>query len=240
MHAYDILMLVLLLGTTIFGAWKGMAWQLASLASLVLSAAVAVQFGGPLAPLFGESEPWNRFIAMLVLYLGTSLVIWLIFRFVSGVIDRVRLREFDRQIGAIFGLAKGVLLCLVVTFFAVTLSEAARQAVLKSRSGYYTARLIQRADPVIPDEVRGVLGKYIDELDRRLDPEAPPEPRTLDRLATDSALPIGGEPEQGGAADAPDATAEEAAGRVLDAVREAAEQLPRAWREPSGSEQGRS
>jgi membrane protein required for colicin V production len=161
--------------TTIFGAWKGMAWQLASLASIAVSFVVAVRFGSSLAPYFGQQEPWNRFMAMLALYVLTSLVIWMGFRIVSGIIDRVQLREFDRQIGALFGLAKGVLLCLVITFFAVTLSEPARQAVLKARSGYYIARLIQQANPVIPTEVRSALGKYIDELDRKLDPATPPD-----------------------------------------------------------------
>ena len=183
MQAYDLGMLAVLLVAALFGAWKGMAWQIASLASLVLSAAVAIRFSGPLAPLFSSQEPWNRFLAMLVLYLGVSLLVWLVFRMVSRAIDRVQLREFDRQAGALLGGLKGVALCLVITFFAVTLSEAARQAVLRSRSGHYIARLIQRADPVLPEEVRGVLGQYIDELDRRLDPNTPPQPGPLDRLS---------------------------------------------------------
>jgi membrane protein required for colicin V production len=180
LQPYDIVMIVLLVLTTVFGAWKGMAWQIASLTSLVLSAMVAVQFSGSVAPYISDHEPWNRFLAMLLLYVGTSLGVWLVFRLVAGVIDRVRLKEFDHQIGALFGLMKGALLCLVVTFFAVTLSETARQAVLQSRSGYYIAVLIQRANPVLPKEVRGVLGKYIDELDRRLDPTAPPQPTIVD------------------------------------------------------------
>ncbi len=186
LEVYDIAMLALLAMTVLFGAWKGMAWQIASLASLVLSVAVAIRLSGPLAPLFGGHEPWNRFVAMLVLYLGVSLLVWIVFRMVSQAIDRVQLREFDRQAGALFGGLKGIALCLIVTFFAVTLSEAARQAVLRSRSGHYIARLIQRADPVLPDEVRQVLGDYIEELDRRLDPTTPPKPGPLDRLSEPS------------------------------------------------------
>ncbi len=182
LEAYDLGMLAVLLVTVGFGAWKGMAWQIASLASLALSAAVAIRFSGPLAPLFSSQAPWNRFLAMLVLYLGVSLLVWVVFRMVSQAIDRVQLREFDRQAGAVLGGLKGVALCLVITFFAVTLSEAARQAVLRSHSGHYIARLIQRAEPVLPEEVRGVLGQYIDELDRRLDPTTPPKPGPLDRL----------------------------------------------------------
>jgi membrane protein required for colicin V production len=170
---YDLLMLAVLVGMAVFGAVKGMAWQVAAIGSVVISCFVAVKFGPLVAPYFSAAAPWNQFIAMLVLYLGTSLAIWMFFRVVSKIIDQVKLKDFDRQIGATFGLARGVLYCLVITFFAVTLSETSRQAVLRSRSGYYAAVLIQRGAPMLPDEVREVLGRYIDELDRKLDPNTP-------------------------------------------------------------------
>ena len=185
---YDFAMLLVLVGTMLFGAWKGMAWQLASIASVIVSAGVALRFGGPLAPLFSGVAPWNRFLAMLVLYLLTSLGIWLLFRLVAGVIDRVRLKEFDRQIGALFGLAKGILLCVMITFFAVTLSEQARQMVLRSISGRSIARLIEHADPILPAEVRSVLGKYIDELDRKLDPQGQTERPLADKFDSEAWL----------------------------------------------------
>jgi membrane protein required for colicin V production len=181
-HTYDVVMLIVLVVTTLFGAWKGMAWQLASIASVLVSAAVAFHFGAAAAPLFGHSEPWNRFIAMLVLYLVTSAGIWLLFRLVSRLIDRVQLKEFDRQVGAVFGFLKGILLCLLITFFAVTLSETARQAILNTYSGRSIAGLLERAGPFIPDDVRAVLGKYIDELDRKLDPSTVAEPSLADHL----------------------------------------------------------
>ena len=75
MQPYDYFMLVVLVGATIFGFWKGFAWQIASLASFVASYFVALRFSPQLAPLFGDTAPFNRFLAMLVLYLGTSLAI---------------------------------------------------------------------------------------------------------------------------------------------------------------------
>jgi membrane protein required for colicin V production len=169
MQTYDIVMLVVLLGTTVFGVWKGMAWQAASLLSLVASYFVALRASAVVAPYFGD-PPTNRFVAMLVLYLATSAGIWLAFRFVSGMIDRVRLKEFDRQVGGLFGAAKGILLCVVITFFAVTMSSTARDMVLRSRSGYYISLLIDRAEPVMPAEVRETLRPYLDELDKQLAP----------------------------------------------------------------------
>lgn len=182
MELYDICMLVVLVAATVFGAWKGMAWQVASTASLVLSYLVALRFSEQLAPRFGQQAPLNRFIAMFVLYMATSLVIWLVFRIVAGFINRVRLREFDRQMGAVFGAAKGVLWCVAITFFAVTLSERARSAVLHSRSGYMIARLLDRAEGVMPRELHGVLDPYLNRLEEGLDPNRQPtQPATANQ-----------------------------------------------------------
>lgn len=171
---YDIVILVVLVCAVLFGVWKGLAWQLASLASLVVSGFVAVHFSAVLAPYFSAQEPWNRFLAMAVLYVVTALAIWIVFHFISGLIERVKLKEFDRQMGALFGLAKGALLAIVITFFAVTLSEASRQAVLRSYSGDAIARVTRHAVPILPEDVRTNFGKYIDEFEKKLDPNTPP------------------------------------------------------------------
>jgi membrane protein required for colicin V production len=168
LQSYDFLMLAVLVGSLLFGAWKGVAWQIAALASVFVSAMVAVHSSPALARCFGTSEPWNRFIAMLILYIATAAIIWLGFRLVARMIDRVQLKEFDRQLGALFGLAKGILYCVIITFFAVTLAEESRQMVLQSRSGDLIARGIRRANPILPEDVRNWLGKYIDELDQKL------------------------------------------------------------------------
>jgi membrane protein required for colicin V production len=171
-------MLVVLVGATVLGAWKGMAWQVASTASLVLSYLVALRFSEQLAPRFGQQAPLNRFIAMFVLYMATSLVIWLAFRIVAGGINRVKLREFDRQMGALFGAAKGVLFCVAITFFAVTLSEKGRAAVMHSKSGYMIARLLDRAHGVMPRELHDVLDPYLNKLEQHLDPSNAPRTAT--------------------------------------------------------------
>lgn len=176
LQPYDALMILVVMATTVFGAYKGMAWQLASLASLVLSAGVAVHASRPLVALFGWHEPWNRAVAMLALYLITALLVWIVFRGVADFIDRVKLKEFDRQVGAMFGLAKGLLLCSVITFFALTLSESARQFVLRSRSGDWIARGTRHAVLILPEELRLIVGKYIDQMDQQLRPPAETAP----------------------------------------------------------------
>ena len=169
MDTYDILMIAVLVCATLFGAWKGLAWQVASLAAIVASYYVAFNFRDRVAEQIHTTPPWNIFIAMLLLYVGTSFVIWVIFRLVSRFIDRVKLKEFDRQIGALFGLGKGVLLCVIITLFAVTLlGDEQRQTIIHSKSGYYIAVLLDKADRVLPREVQDVLHPYIHELDEQI------------------------------------------------------------------------
>lgn len=173
METYDIVMLVVLVGTALFGAIKGFAWQLASIASIVVSYLVAFNFREQLGQSINAEPPWNRFLAMLILFVGTSLVIWVGFRMVSSTIDRLRLKEFDRQIGALFGLAKGALYCILVTLFAVTLlGDTVRGKIVDSKSGHYIASVLHRSEAVIPEEIQTVLQPYLDRFDEQFQNQA--------------------------------------------------------------------
>lgn len=170
MQTYDMLMLVVLVGATVFGFWKGMAWQIASLASLIVSYFVSLKFAEQLAPLFGQQAPWNKFVAMFAIYLGTSFIIWMLFRFVAGAIDKIKLETFDKQLGAMFGFAKGVLLCIGITFFAVTVVPAQADAIVGSQSGHYIVALLDKAHSVFPPEIHQVLDPYLNKIEERLNP----------------------------------------------------------------------
>jgi membrane protein required for colicin V production len=183
MQTYDLLMLLVLVGATIFGFWKGMAWQIASLASLVVSYFAALRFSEQLAPVFGQQAPLNRFAAMLAIYSGTSLVVWTLFRFVSGAIDKVRLESFDKQMGGIFGLAKGVLLCVAITFFAVTLLPPQQgEAICASQSGHYIVALLDKAHSVFPPEVHQVVDPYLNKIEQKLNPNYQPHNENIKQM----------------------------------------------------------
>jgi membrane protein required for colicin V production len=174
-QTYDFLMIAVLVAATIFGFWKGMAWQIASLASLVVSYFAALRFSGQLAPMFGDHAPWNRFVAMLAIYIGTSFIIWTLFRLVAGAIDKVRLESFDRQLGAIFGFGKGVLLCIVITFFAVaSLPPAQGEAIVASQSGRYIVALLDKSHSVFPPEIHQVVDPYLNKIEQQLNPNHQP------------------------------------------------------------------
>ncbi|MGI9427026.1 MAG: CvpA family protein [Bythopirellula sp.] len=176
MQTYDLLMLLVLVAATMFGFWKGMAWQVASLASLVVSYFVALRFADQLAPMI-SSQPWNWSVAMLAIYIGTSFVIWTLFRLVSGLIDRVKLDGFDHQMGALIGFAKGVLLATVITFFAVTiLPQNQKDMIIASRTGEYIVRFLDKTHSIVPPKFHDLIHPYVELIEQRLDPNSQPGP----------------------------------------------------------------
>ncbi|HEY1068095.1 MAG TPA: CvpA family protein, partial [Pirellulales bacterium] len=177
MQNYDLAMLAVLGFATIFGFWKGLAWQVASLASLVVSYFAALKFADRLAPMVSEHAPFNKFAAMLIIYAGSSLAIWMLFRVVAGVIDGIKLKEFDRQMGALVGFAKGVLICIAITCVAVTLlGPEQRDKIIASRSGHYIVQVLDKAEAVAPPEIKGVITPYIERINQQFDPNYQPNP----------------------------------------------------------------
>ena len=175
MQTYDLLMLVVLVGATVFGFWKGMAWQIASIASLIVSYFASLRFSDQLAPMFGQQAPLNKFVAMAAIYVGTSFFIWTAFRFVSKAIDKVRLESFDKQLGAMIGFAKGVLLCVAITFFAVVFAPQQQgQAIVNSQSGRYIVALLDKAHTVFPPEIHQIIDPYLNKVEERLNPNFQP------------------------------------------------------------------
>ena len=107
---------------------------------------------------------------MLLLYVVTSLGIWILFRLVIEL-DRPREAQGVRPAdGRLVGLAKGALLCVIITLFAVTLlGENQRRAIVNSRSGYYIAVLLDKSRAVLPGEIHEVLEPYLEAAEKRLD-----------------------------------------------------------------------
>ncbi len=170
MQGYDFIMLAVVGLAALLGYRKGLAWQIASLGSIVVSYFVAYRFHNQLAVYIDVGQPWSKFLAMLILYLAASLVIWFLFRLVREFLDKAKLKEFDQHLGALFGGAKGVLLCVVITLFAVSLlSPQVSESIVHSNSGYFIARLLDRSVAMVPPELHEKLAPMLQKLDERFD-----------------------------------------------------------------------
>jgi len=166
-EGYDLVMIGILAVAGLLGYFRGIVWQVASILGIVASGFVALRFGAQVAPWFGQTAPWNQLSGMLALYAATSAGVWIVFRLVSKAISAVHLSAFDHQLGLLLGLAKGALLCIVITFFAVTLAPGYRDQIVASRSGRLVAEVIVRADEFLPPEVAATVDPFVKQFEEQ-------------------------------------------------------------------------
>lgn len=174
---FDFVVIAVLLYCTFRGLQRGFVWQLAWIVALVLCFGFAETLSVQLAPKIQQfapqaQPPLDRWIAMLVLYMGFSFVSFGAARVLRGWIEKAKFVEYDRHLGGIFGFVKGVLICLMATFFLITLSERARETVLNSKSGYAAAVVMDKLQPVLPQELSKILHPYVERLDPNHNPDA--------------------------------------------------------------------
>ena len=162
---YDVVVLAILIVAMVRGAVRGVIWQLAGIAGIVLCLIFAETISAVGSPYVSLEPPLNQWVVMFVGYLFFSFLSFGFARVLNGAIEKAQLKEYNKHLGAVFGLVKGVALCLVITFFLVTLSEKTRDMLKTSKSARYAALILDRMHPVMPDKLRGALDTYLRELD---------------------------------------------------------------------------
>jgi len=122
MTPYDVAMLGVLVAGMVWGALRGITWQLASIASLVLGYAVAFPLSAELAPRFPGEPVVARGLALLVAYAGVSGGVFLAAWLVRATLRRWKFEAFDRHLGMLLGGAEGVLLGVVATVIVLSVA----------------------------------------------------------------------------------------------------------------------
>ncbi|MBY0588756.1 CvpA family protein [bacterium] len=173
---FDLISIVVMVVSAWQGAWRGMASQLAPIASLIVGYLVAIPLSKDMAPWFGTDTPANRFVAALVIYLAIAFVMYLVAGLYREAMSSIRMEGFDHHLGFLFGLAKGGVLCMLMAFFGIGLSEKSRQTILASRAGEVSASVMRTVEPMLPGEIRDLLDGTFDAIvaTRDLLPIAPP------------------------------------------------------------------
>lgn len=161
---YDIVILCILAYATWQGAQRGLVTQLAWIAALILCFKFADTLAPAIEPQISVEQPLRHWIAMFILYLGFSLGAFMVARILTSWLEAAKFKDFDRHLGGLFGLVKGVVFALVATFFAVTLSQSLKSTVLQSRTGYAACIILDSIEPLTPEYFSEYLARYKTEL----------------------------------------------------------------------------
>ncbi|HEY0200125.1 MAG TPA: CvpA family protein [Burkholderiaceae bacterium] len=160
MAAFDWVCVAVLLASMLAGAWRGLVYEVLSMLGWVAAFFIAQWQAarvGELLPMHGFDPVVRQaagfVLVFIVVLFGCGFLAWMGKR----LVEAIRLRPVDRLLGAVFGVARGVILLLVVTV-AVQMTPLHASLWWKESSGApLLAAALKGLKPALPEE----FGKHL-------------------------------------------------------------------------------
>jgi membrane protein required for colicin V production len=117
MTVFDYVMIGIIAVSLVLGLWRGVIGELIALAAWGLALFAAMEFGAAVGRglYTGIADPDIRVLAGCVtIFIGVLVIMGLIRLAVRGLIKALGLSLSDRLLGSLFGLARGVLIAMVL------------------------------------------------------------------------------------------------------------------------------
>lgn len=117
MPAVDLILLLVLAASVLLGIWRGLVFEVLSVAGWVLAFFVAQWYAGAAAvwlPLGSTAEPLRYAAGFVLVFIATAFVAAFVSWLIKKGIEKVGLRPVDRALGAGFGLLRGVVILLAL------------------------------------------------------------------------------------------------------------------------------
>jgi membrane protein required for colicin V production len=153
MNSVDTVLLVVLLLSTALGLWRGLVYEVISVAGWVAAFVLAQAYAAAAAqwlPLEGFSPPLKLAAGFVLVFVGAAFAAGLLAWVVKKLVDSVGLRPVDRVLGAGFGLARGavLLLALAVVVSMTPLKDHPQWA--DARGARVLSATLHEIKPVLP------------------------------------------------------------------------------------------
>ncbi len=116
MTTFDYIVLGVVGLSLLFGLWRGVVGEVIALVAWGLAIFASVEFGESAGQLFsGLGDPAIRTMAgCAAVFIGILVIMALVRMLVSHMVKALGLSVSDRLLGMLFGLLRGVLVCMVL------------------------------------------------------------------------------------------------------------------------------
>jgi membrane protein required for colicin V production len=156
----DWILAAALLLSVLLGAWRGLVYEVFSVAGWVAAFIAAQLYAGLAAaqlPLGGLSDSLRYACGFALVFIATAFAAGLVSWLVKKLIESVGLRPVDRTLGAAFGLLRGVVILLAVTVVVGMTPLKATALWQESVGAGVLSALLKGLMPVLPDELKKAI-----------------------------------------------------------------------------------
>ena len=155
MPVLDWIFIAVLVISLLVGAWRGLVYELLSLANWIAAFVLAQWFAPGVAhllPLGGATEVVRYAAAFVLVFVVALFTGGLIAFLVRKLVAAVGLRPVDRVLGAAFGLARGVVVLLVLAVVA-GMTPVVKSPWWQGSTGAGVAVVVLKGlKPVLPEQ----------------------------------------------------------------------------------------
>ncbi|RKP57505.1 CvpA family protein [Pararobbsia silviterrae] len=152
---FDYAVMIVIGLSALRGMWRGLLAEIFALAGYVIAFLVARHYVGEVAGWIPSTWPGGEMtqllLAFALLFIATMLVIGVLAALANRMTEATGLRAVDRSLGMVFGLARGVLLVLLMVALAglTTLPQQDfwRNGLLRP----YAEQGVRGLKPLLPD-----------------------------------------------------------------------------------------
>lgn len=160
MASVDWIFVAVLVASMLLGVWRGLVYEVLSLASWAAAFVLAQWFAPTVAnmlPMRGAGEVLRYAAGFVVVFVAAVFVGGLLAFLMSKLVSAVGLAPMDRALGGLFGTLRGVVLLLAATV-VVGMTPLATAAEWKASQGAALCNSgLKLLQPVLPQE----FGKYL-------------------------------------------------------------------------------
>lgn len=160
MAALDWIFVAVLLASMLMGAWRGLIYEVLSLAGWVVAFFVAQWFAADAAarlPLDGAQEAVRYAAGFILVFVVALFACGFLAWLGKKLVEAVGLRPVDRTLGAAFGVLRGLLVLLVLVVMAGLTPLHQADWWQESRGAALLSDVLQAVKPALPQE----LGKHL-------------------------------------------------------------------------------
>lgn len=151
----DLIFGAVLLLSFLWGAWRGLVFEVLSAANWIAAFFLAQWFALDLAevlPLAGSSELLRYAAGFILVFVLVVFVGSLVARLVQRLFAAVGLQPADRVLGALFGLLRGVAVLLVATVVVGMTPFKGHPLWVESFGVGVSLAMLRGLQPVLPEE----------------------------------------------------------------------------------------
>lgn len=160
MVALDWIFAGVLVGSLALGFWRGLVYEVLSLASWLAAFVLAQWLGPTLAlklPMSGAAEPVRLAAAFVIVFVAAVFIGGLLAVLARKLLSLIGLAPADRTLGALFGLMRGLVIVLSVAL-VVSLTPLKTADWWESSTGARMAiTVLKGLRPVLPEK----FGTYL-------------------------------------------------------------------------------